>query len=168
MVDKQAIRLVQSLDALGVDYELLECDPQLADTETYCKNYGCALKDCANTIVVKSKTGEAKFAACVVLATTRLDVNNVVRKKLGSRKASFASAEETQEMTGMAIGGVTPIGLPLTIPLWVDQAVMGRKSIVLGGSSRSLKLKVSPDLFLQTPNTEIVEQLARPFTREAT
>ena len=156
----QETRLVEALNSLNVDYELLACDPKLADTITYCKRTGCELADCANTIIVKSKTGEKKFAACVILATTRLNVNHVVRKRLGAHRASFAAAEETQRITGMTIGGVTPIGLPPDLPLWVDQAVMEREMIILGGSSRSLKLKISPRVFRLTENTEIVEQLA--------
>ena len=163
--DDQELRLIGALDALEVDYELLPCDPEIADTNTYCKHTGCELADCANTIVVKSKTGEEKFAACVVLATTRLNVNNIVRKRLGARKASFAAAHETQRITGMTIGGVTPIGLPSSLPLWVDQAVMERDMIILGGSSRSLKLRLSPRVFLRTANTEVVEQLASPIIR---
>lgn len=157
-------QLLQLLDSYKLDYELLDCDPELADTAVYCEHYGCAIEDCANTILVKSKTGEEKFAACVLLANSRLDVNNVIRKRLGARKASFANAEEAQRITGMTIGGVTAIGLPDSVPLWVDRAVMDRKSIILGGASRSLKIKLSPEFFLNTPNTEIVENLARPFS----
>ena len=153
----------QVLEALETPYELLDCDPEFADTNVYCNRTGCDLADCANTIIVKSKPGEPKFAACVILATTRLDVNNIVRKRLGTRKASFATAEETQRLTGMTIGGVTPIGLPKELPLWVDRTVMGRESIILGGCGRTLKLKISPLVFHRTGNTEIVESLARPF-----
>ncbi len=164
MTDNQQTRLIEALDALGVAYELLECNPQIADTAIYCEQTGCDLADCANTIIVKSKTGEPSFAACVVLATTRLDVNNVVRKRLGARKASFAAADETMRITGMAIGGVTPVGLPAHLPLWVDQAVMERETIILGGASRSMKLKIAPSVFAHTANTEIVPQLARPLS----
>ena len=163
MMDEQTRQLIKHLDGFGVPYELLDCDPELADTKIYCECYGCALEDCANTIVVKSKTGEEKFAACVVLGNARLDVNQAVRKKLEARRVSFAGAEETQRITGMTIGGVTAIGLPPDLPLWVDRAVMDRENIILGGSSRSLKISISPRVFTVTPNTEIVENLARPI-----
>ena len=104
--------LTELLEATGIEFELLDCDPELADTKVYCEHYGCEPADCANTILVKSKTGEEKFAACVALAISRLDVNNTIRKKLGARKASFASEQETQRLTNMKIGGVTAIGLP--------------------------------------------------------
>ena len=95
MTTSDPAALVQSrLDAFGVDYEVIACDLQLADTEVFCAHYGYALEDSANTIVVGSKTGEQRFAACVLLAHTRLDVNRVVRKRLGVRRISFASGKE--------------------------------------------------------------------------
>ncbi len=162
MTDPQKDRLVRTMEALGVEYQILECDPDLADTRVFVQHYEFAIEDCANTIVVKSKTGERKYAACVVLANCRLDVNRTVRKKLKARRVSFAGAEETEKFTGMSVGGVTPIGLPKTLPLWVDSAVMERENVVLGGGSRSWKIVVSPKIFTLTPNTEIVPGLAYP------
>jgi hypothetical protein len=95
------------LAASGVAYEIIECDPELADTAKFCEHYGYSLENSANVILVASKTGEKKYAACAVLAANRLDVNTVVRKKLGARKVSFADPEETRALTGMEIGGVT-------------------------------------------------------------
>ena len=163
MTDPQTAKLRQHLDELAIPYELMPCDPDLADTQVFIEHYEYAVEDCANTIVVKSKSGEENFAACVLLANCRLDVNHVVRKKLGARKVSFAGTEETQRITGMTVGGVTAIGLPDNLPLWVDSAVMQRENIVLGGSSRSWKILISSEVFLHTTNTEIVEGLARPI-----
>src|SRR5215831_6077746 len=98
------------LDDLGIAHEVIPCDPELADTAAFCAAYGYALQDSANTIVVVGKSTPPVYAACVVLATTRLDVNGVVRRRLGARKASFASSDETKEITGMMIGGVTAFG----------------------------------------------------------
>ena len=150
------------LDATGIEYEIIPCDPDLADTAAFCEHYGYALDDSANTIVVLGKADPPVFAACVVLATTRLDVNKAVRKRLGTRKASFASAEQTKEMTGMAIGGVTPIGLPDGLPLWVDAAVMERERIILGGGGRDKKVHAPPSV-LTALGAEVVEGLARPI-----
>lgn len=150
-----------ALDASGVDYEIMDCDPELADTAVFCEHYGYAMEDSANAILVKSKTGEEKFAACVLLATTRLDVNKVVRRKLGARKVSFAGPEDTRRITGMELGGVTPPGLPADLPLWVDARVMARPFIILGAGTRSAKIKVNPDYFLTLPQVEVVEGLAR-------
>ena len=95
-----------------------------------------------------------------MLATTRLNINSIIRKKLGARKVSFANIEETKKLTGMDIGGGTPLTLPKSLPLWVDLQVMQRSIIVLGGGNRSSKIKVSPKIFNYTLNTEIVEGLA--------
>ena len=149
------------LDELGRDYEVVPCDPAYADTAAFGDRYGVAPADSANTIVVVGK-GEARtYAACVVLASTRLDVNGVVRHRLGVRKASFASAEETVERTGMMIGGVTVLALPGDMPVWVDAGVMARSSVVLGGGSRSMKVRVAPDVLLALPGAEVVDGLAR-------
>jgi len=150
------------LEASGVDFEVMACDPELADTAVFCERYGVSLDHSANTIVVKSKTGEEKFAVCVVLATGRLDVNKTVRKRLGARKVSFASAEETRVLTGMELGGVTALALPESLPLWIDGEVMRRDYIILGGGNRQSKIRVDPAIFGQTANTEVVEGLARP------
>ncbi|NKC14321.1 MAG: hypothetical protein GKR94_19710 [Gammaproteobacteria bacterium] len=142
-------------------FEVLPCDPQLADTEVFCEHYGIPLEYSANTILVKSKSAERRFVACVLLADCQLDVNHTVRKKMGVRRISFASADETQERTGMSIGGVTPLPLPGNIALWVDSAVMDCPYIILGGGDRATKIKTAPQLFNRTANTQIVTGLAR-------
>lgn len=149
-----------ALQTTGVAYEALPCDPSFADTAAFCARYGVALEDSANTILVAGKSEPRRYVACVVLATTRLDVNGAVRRRLDVRKASFASADETRELTGMLIGGVTPLALPADVPVWVDAAVMGRDEVVLGGGSRSLKIRVSPEVFRRLPGVEIVDGLA--------
>lgn len=153
--------LITELDGLGVAYEIFACDPALADTAQFCEAYGFELADSANSIVVSSKKEPRVYAACVVLATTRLDVNGVVRKRLGVRKASFATPEDTQALTGMEIGGVTPFGLPPELDLWIDSAVMDRKRIVLGGGSRDQKVIATPAILTALPNSEVVTDLAK-------
>jgi prolyl-tRNA editing enzyme YbaK/EbsC (Cys-tRNA(Pro) deacylase) len=148
------------LDELGIDYEIVPCDPALADTAAFCQAYGYGLDDSANTIVVVGKSDPRKYVACVVLASTRLDVNSAVRKKLDVKRASFADAETTREITGMAIGGVTVVGLPDDLPIWVDSRVMDRERIILGGGSRSCKVLAPPALLLTLPNVEVVEGLS--------
>jgi prolyl-tRNA editing enzyme YbaK/EbsC (Cys-tRNA(Pro) deacylase) len=155
---EQAVR--GCLDRLGLPYEMVPCDPEKADTAAFCATYGYALEDSANTIIVVGKSDPARYVACVVLATTRLDVNRVVRSRLGTRKASFADAEQTSGLTGMAIGGVTPFGLPADLPLWVDDRVMKRPRIILGGGSRSCKVLGPPTLLTALPNVEVVADLA--------
>ena len=152
--------LRHQLDRLGTPYEIIAIDPALADTANFCAAYGYPLEDSANTIIVIGKVDPPRYAACVVLATTRLDVNRTVRDKLGVRKASFASAEDTRALTGMEIGGVTVFGLPPDLPIWVDARVMERGRIILGGGDRSSKVIAAPEVLHVLPNVEVVEGLA--------
>lgn len=153
-------RLEAALGSLGHSFELFACDPALADTAQFCAAYGFELGDSANTIVVVGKAEPRRYAACIVLATHRLDVNRTIRDRLGTRKASFASADETRTLTGMEIGGVTPFGLPPNLPIWVDAAVMARPRIILGGGSRSWKVMAAPQILTAMPHVEVVEGLA--------
>ena len=148
-----------NLDRLGVEYEIFPCDPALADTAAFCEAYGFAPEDSANTILVIGKSSPPKYVACVVLATTRLDVNRAVKQKLGAR-ASFAPSDATRDLTGMEIGGVTVFGLPAEMPIWVDSRVMARERIVLGGGSRSCKVLGPPSLLAALPGVEVVDGLA--------
>ncbi len=143
-------------------YELFACDPALADTAAFCAAYGFAPEDAANTIVVIGKADPPRYAACVVLATHRLDVNHMVRDRLGTRRASFASADQTRELTGQQIGGVTAFGLPDGLPILIDAAVMQRERVVLGGGSRSWKVIAPPSILLTLPGAQVVEDLAHP------
>jgi prolyl-tRNA editing enzyme YbaK/EbsC (Cys-tRNA(Pro) deacylase) len=158
-VDAEAL-VDRRLATLDVPVEVVPCDPELADTASFCEAYGYAMEDSANTIVVVGKADPPRYAACVLLATTRLDVNGTVRRRLGVRKASFAGPDATLELTGMALGGVTAVGLPDDLPLWVDAAVLGPERIVLGGGSRARKLLAPPSLLLALPGAEVVEGLA--------
>jgi prolyl-tRNA editing enzyme YbaK/EbsC (Cys-tRNA(Pro) deacylase) len=167
-LDPDRARLEASLAGLGSSFELFPCDPALADTASFCATYGFSPEDAANTIVVAGKSNPRTYAACIVLAPDRLDVNRRVSELLGTRKASFASAEETRELTGMAIGGVTPFGLPPGLRILVDAAVMSRQRIVLGGGSRSWKVLAAPSILLALPGVEVIRGLAsRPVQREA-
>jgi prolyl-tRNA editing enzyme YbaK/EbsC (Cys-tRNA(Pro) deacylase) len=150
----------RQLDGLGVPYEIFPCDPDLADTANFCAAYGFKPEDSANTILVIGKSVPPVYAACVVLATTRLDVNRAVRQRLGTRKVSFAPADETRAITGMEIGGVTVFGLPPELPIWVDARVMARERIVLGGGSRSFKIIAAPEILLKLSGAEVVDGLA--------
>lgn len=154
--------VASAAEALGMVGEVVPCDPEAADTAAFCATYGYALEDSANTILVVGKAAEPVYAACVVLAHTKLAVNSVVRRRLGTKKASFAPGDVTTGLTDMEIGGVTVVGLPETIPVWVDAAVMTRERIILGGGNRSSKLVVSPGELRKVPGLEIVDDLAAP------
>lgn len=165
-VDDLEERVRAAAAATGGPWREVACDPDLADTAAFCDRYGFSPADSANTIVVASKGESPVMAACLVLATHRLDVNGVVRRRLGARKVSFAPAELTAEVTGMVMGGVTPFGLPAGLPVWVDAAVLERDEIVVGGGSRSMKLVLPPSTLTALDSVEVVEGLARPIPTE--
>ncbi len=150
--------VIAAVNRLGVAYELITIDPAYADTAAFCAHYGYALEQSGNTIVVASKKEPKRFAACVVLAHTQLDVNHKMRKLLGVSKLSFASVEEVRALTGMEAGGATPFALPAGWPLYVDERVMRLQWVILGGGGRTTKIKVAPAVFT-TLGAEIVSDL---------
>jgi len=156
-------RVRDALQAYGVAAEVLPCDPDLADTAAFCEHYGFAMEQAANTILVASKKVDpTRYAVCVVLGTTRLDVNRKVSELLGVKRLSFADAETTRELTGMMIGGVTAVGVGDALPIYVDAAVMAQPQGVVGGGNRSSKLLLAPAELLKLPGVEVVEGLAHP------
>lgn len=156
-------RVVAHLEELDATFSVMDCDPDLADTALFCEAYGVAPEDSANAILVASKRPPGHYALGLVLAPTRLDVNRTVRDLMGVKKLSFANAEVTAEMTGMLIGGVTPFGLPEGIPVYVDERVLGRREVVVGGGSRSKKIRLDPEVFRRMPSVEVVKDLANPL-----
>ena len=153
-------RVIDHLDALGAEYEVIDCDPALADTAAFCEAYGYRPEISANAIVIASRRPPGKACVCLGLATTRLDVNRRVKGLLEVSKLSFASAEATIEATGMEIGGVTPFGLPEGLPIYVDARIPDLDRCIVGGGSRSIKVLVDPRVFSGMPGVEIVEGLA--------
>ena len=145
---------------LGLVYEVIDCDPDLADTARFCAAYGVSLEESANAILVASKKPEGLHAVCVALAHTRLDVNGAVRRKLGVRKLSFAPADVTRDVTGQEIGGVTIFGLPADIPVWLDSRVRDCERIVVGAGSRSAKIRLDPAQLVGVDGYEFVDDLA--------
>jgi len=158
MTIEQAVH--QQLDGLGVAYRVLQIEPDYADTAAFCQRYGYSGEISVNCILVASKSGEKRFAACLVQATRRLDVNRTVRGLIGARKVSFASAEDTVVATGMTPGGVTPFGLPAQLPIYIDAPIMDLPEIVLGGGGRSTKIIISPAALSTLPNASVVTGLA--------
>lgn len=144
-----------------VVHEVLECKPEWADTATFCEHYDKDPKQAANTIIIASKKIEpTKYAACVVLALDRLDVNKKVCQLMGIKRASFASAEQTSDLTGMMIGGVTVFGLPSDLPIYVDAVVMDQPEVIMGGGNRSSKLLLNPQELKKLPNVKVIENLS--------
>jgi prolyl-tRNA editing enzyme YbaK/EbsC (Cys-tRNA(Pro) deacylase) len=153
--------VLESMNTLGVSFEEMDCDPELADTASFCEAYGVPLERSANTIVVASRRPEGHTAACLVLATTRLDVNGLVRQRLGVKKVSFADAEQTKELTGMEIGGVTIFGLPDDLPVWIDSGVLSHDWVVVGAGSRTAKIRLDPRQLEGLNGFEIIPDLGR-------
>jgi prolyl-tRNA editing enzyme YbaK/EbsC (Cys-tRNA(Pro) deacylase) len=155
-----APEVTADMDAKGISYEVMACDPALADTALFCEAYGVPLEKSANAILVASRKPEGHNAVCVVLSHTRLDVNGTVRRKLGVRKVSFAPADLTREVTGQEIGGVTIFGLPDGLPVWLDSRVMDSEWIIVGAGSRTAKIKLDPAQLRTLDGYEVVDDLA--------
>ena len=148
------------LDQAGVKYEVINIDPNFADTAAFCKEYNYPVDHSGNTIIVASKREPIQFCACVVKASTHLDVNKTVRKLMGVRRLSFATPEQTMELTGMMIGGVTPFGLPFDLPIYIDKDMMELEYVILGSGSRSSKIKVSPRILERSDTARIIQGLS--------
>lgn len=151
--------VTQGLKSCGIAYRVFECEDELADTAIFCEHYGFAPEKTANTIIAVGKSNPPTFACGVILATTKLDVNKKISQLLGIKRCSFASGEQTLELTGMKIGGVTPFGLP-DIPIYLDSRVMNCDEILLGGGNRTTKIILKPSELLKLPKSEVVQDLA--------
>jgi prolyl-tRNA editing enzyme YbaK/EbsC (Cys-tRNA(Pro) deacylase) len=154
-------QLLESWSRAG-DVLVAEIDPDLADTAALCERYDVAPAASANCVVVAgTRSGTTTMAGCVVLATTRADVNGLVRRRLGARKASFAAMDEAVTRTGMEYGGITPFGLPTGWPLYVDAAVVATPQVVIGSGVRRSKLVVVGEALAELPGAEVLEGLGR-------
>ncbi|HEX5597613.1 MAG TPA: YbaK/EbsC family protein [Micromonosporaceae bacterium] len=167
--DLLAAPVVAALDrwpaaASDVDEVLVApIDPELADTAAFCAAYEVGLDISANCVVIGGKRGgETRYAACLILATTRADINGVVRRQLDVRKASFAPMAEAVELTGMEYGGITPIGLPEEWPILVDPRVIAAPYVIIGSGVRHSKIAISGPALAALPNAQVVDGLARP------
>jgi len=161
MKDKLDSKVLEALNELGIVFKVFECDPDLADTYAFCEKYPFELGQSANTIIIAGKTDPVKYACCVALATTKLDVNKKVCELLGVKKASFAPQEVAAQITGMMIGGVTVLGIK-DMPIYIDSAVLNNDEIVLGGGNRSSKVLMNPNELKKIPGVQIIEGLALP------
>lgn len=155
-----ALKALDPADAALVG--VAEIDPTLADTAEFCAAYGSPLDGSANCVVVAGRRGETtRYAACLVLATTRADVNGLVRRRLDARKASFAPMDDAVSITGMEYGGITPIGLPEDWPVLVDAAVAAAPAVVIGSGVRHSKLALPGSLAARLSGVEVIEGLGR-------
>jgi prolyl-tRNA editing enzyme YbaK/EbsC (Cys-tRNA(Pro) deacylase) len=164
--DLLAAPVAGALAALGDEVAggvgVAEIDPEVADTAAFCERYGVSLAESANCVVISGKReGETRFAACVILATTRADVNNVARRELDVRKASFAAMDVAVAESGMEYGGITPLGLPADWPVLVDALVAETAVVVIGSGVRRSKLVLAGKLLAGLPCVRVIDGLAR-------
>jgi len=168
-LDRPELLSKSTLDALtelglGDRVHVAEIDPALADTAAFCAEYGVAPEESANCVVLAGKrSGEVCYAACMVLATTRADVNGLARRHLGVRKVSFASMDDAVDLTGMQYGGITPVGLPADWPILVDRAVAAAPRVVIGSGIRGSKLWLPGAALAELPGAEILGGLGVPI-----
>ncbi|HEY4489711.1 MAG TPA: YbaK/EbsC family protein [Candidatus Paceibacterota bacterium] len=145
------------------EVEVVEIDPSFADTASFCENYKVGLNQSANCVVIETKReGTIKYVTCMVLATTKADVNNLLRKHMDVRKASFAKMDEAIALTGMEYGGITPIGLPSDWVILVDSKVTETPYVIIGSGIRKSKLIVPGKLLASLPNAAILTGLGIP------
>ena len=158
-------RALAALDGSAVSLATVgvaEIDPAAAGTAEFCERYGVSPAESANCVVITGRRdGETRYAACVILATTRADVNNVARRELDVRKASFAAMEEAVAETDMEYGGITPLGLPPGWPVLVDALVAATPTVVIGSGVRRSKLVLPGKLLASLPNARVIDGLAR-------
>lgn len=159
MTDRSILhdRVRASLDAAAIEYEPLACEPHLADTAEFCAHYGISPEEACNAILVVLKTEPRRYVACLVRADTKLDVNRKVSAITGVKRMSFASSEETADLTGMLIGGVSIAGLPADMPLYIDQRVMEQPRVIIGGGNRHSKARLAPSELLKLPNASVAD-----------
>jgi prolyl-tRNA editing enzyme YbaK/EbsC (Cys-tRNA(Pro) deacylase) len=144
------------------DVGVAEIDPSMADTAAFCEEYDVAPGESANCVVVAGRRdGQTRLAACMVLATTRADVNGLVKRELDVRKASFAPMDQAVELTGMEYGGITPIGLPADWPVYVDAAVAAAGRVVIGSGIRRSKLTLPGAALASLPGAVVLASLGR-------
>jgi prolyl-tRNA editing enzyme YbaK/EbsC (Cys-tRNA(Pro) deacylase) len=156
-----AVRKAIENDAALASAEVAEIDPAFADTEALCTRYDVTPAECANCVVVSGRRGDQiSLAACVILATTRADVNGLVRKQLKARKASFAPLADVEAAAGMAFGGITPVGLPSQWPVLIAEAVAGHRAVVIGSGLRQSKLRLPGSALTAQPGAQVLPGLA--------
>ncbi|SDF61831.1 Cys-tRNA(Pro) deacylase, prolyl-tRNA editing enzyme YbaK/EbsC [Lentzea fradiae] len=154
-----ALKTLDGVDRVAV----AEIDASLADTAEFCEHYGSPLAASANCVVVAGKRGDVvRYAACMVLATMRADVNGVIRKRLDARKASFAPMDEAVALTGMEYGGITPVGVPADWPILVSPEVAAAPELVVGSGIRGSKILIPGEVLMNLPGAEVLDGLARP------
>ncbi len=154
----RALRSLVGRNEVGV----AEIDPALSDTGAFCAQYQIGMNQAANCVILEAKRGEKSwFAACIILGSTRADVNGLARRTLDAKKVSFAPMDKAVAETGMEFGAITPVGLPADWPILIDKAVADSDYVIIGSGIRKSKLAVPGGLLASLPNTQVVEGLGQ-------
>ncbi len=157
----RAIAVLPNTENVGV----AEIDPSLSDTAAFCEHYQVRMDQAANCVVLEAKRADKSwFAACVILGSTRADVNGLARKTLDARKVSFAPMEQAVAQTNMEYGAITPVGLPGDWSILIDKAVADSDYVIIGSGIRKSKLAVPGSFLASLPNAQVLEGLGQPKT----
>ena len=159
--DDIAGKVVSAMNELKITHQLIGIHEDFAETATFCEQYDFPPDHCGNTIIVAAKKPSRKYCACIVRGSERLDVNQTVKRLMGASRLSFGSAEETQDLTSMMIGGVTPFGLPAGLSIYADEKLLALDYVILGSGSRSSKIKINPAELRKVPNLNFVTGLSK-------
>ncbi|MCX6719427.1 MAG: YbaK/EbsC family protein [Candidatus Taylorbacteria bacterium] len=153
--------LLKSMPNVDEEIGVTEIDQNFSDTAAFCGHYEVGLGQTVNCVVIKATRGDKNwYAACLIFGNTRADVNGLVRRHLGARKASFAPMEEAVALTKMEYGGITPVGLPADWPIIIDKAVADSPMVVIGSGIRKSKLVVTGKFLTKLPNAVVLEGVA--------
>jgi prolyl-tRNA editing enzyme YbaK/EbsC (Cys-tRNA(Pro) deacylase) len=164
LLARPVMDVLSHLDTAG-EIGVAEIDPTLSDTAAFCDRYKVSMGQAANCVVLEAKRGDQSwFAACVILGSTRADINGLARKTLDARKVSFASMEQAVTKTGMEYGAITPVGLPNDWPILIDKAVVDSEYVIIGSGIRTSKLAVPGSFLVSLPNAQVLEGLGQAKT----
>ena len=142
---------------------VVEINPEFSDTAAFCEQYQIQPNQAANCVIIEARRGDrSQFVACIVLATTRADINGLVRRHLDARKASFAPMDTAVSLTGMEYGAITPVGLPKDWPILIDSAVAQSPCVIIGSGIRKSKLMITGKALASLPNATVLEGLGQP------
>ncbi len=137
--------------------EVFECKDEFSDTQSFCDNYGYKIEDSCNAILIKSKKPEEFYSLFCVLGSSRLDVNHKAKSLMESKKVSFASKEEAEKVTNQIYGGISPLGLPSEIKIFIDKEVLKREKIFIGAGNRVSKFFLKPESLVELTQGKIEE-----------
>ena len=137
--------------------EIFECKDEFSDTQNFCNHYGFDIEDSCNAILIKAKKPEEFYAMFCVLGSTRLDVNQKAKIAMGAKRVSFASREEAEQVTNQIYGGISPLGLPDNIKIFIDKNVVNREKLFIGAGNRVSKFFLSPELLVELTKAEVLD-----------